>query len=249
MADPAPLVLLHPFPLDARAFDAVAPRLGAGRWMRSPEFPGFGGAPPEERPGIDAFADAVAARVARDAPGGRAVLCGMSMGGYVALAAAARHPETVLGLVLAGTRAEADSAEARAGRAASAARVRREGTGPFLEGFLPRLVGSGPEAGAALRVARAIAGEQPAEAVARALEALGARSDRVADLTGIAAPALVISGGADAAAPPEVMAALAAGLPDARTVTLAGAGHLAALERPDAFAEAVLPFLEGLAGP
>jgi pimeloyl-ACP methyl ester carboxylesterase len=246
MADPVPLVLLHPFPLDPRAFDAVAPRLGAGRWTWAPAFPGLGGAPLEERPGIDAFADAVAAGVAREAPGGRAVLCGNSMGGYVALAAAARHPETVLGLVLAGTRAEADTEEARRGRAASAERVRREGPGPFLAEFLPRLVGRGPEAEEALRAAGAVAAGQPAEALARALEALGARSDRVADLAAIGVPALVLSGDADRATPPEAMAGLAAGLPDARLVTLAGAGHLSAMERPGAFAEAVLAFLREL---
>jgi pimeloyl-ACP methyl ester carboxylesterase len=247
MADPAPLVLLHPFPLDARSFDAVAPRLRAGRWTWAPDFPGFGDAAPEERPGIDRFADAVAAGVAREAPGGRAVLCGISMGGYVALAVAARHPASVLGLVLAGTRAEADSAEARQGRAASAARVRDEGAGPFTRELLARLVAPGPDREAILRGAEAIAAEAPAEAVARALEALGARTDRVADLPAMRVPALVISGDADPITPPEVMAGLAAGLRDSRTVTLAGVGHLSALERPDAFVEAVLPFLERLA--
>jgi 3-oxoadipate enol-lactonase len=248
MADPAPLVLLHPFPLDARAFDAVAPRLRAGgRWTWAPGFPGFGGAAPEARPGIDAFADRVADGVARDAPGGRAVMCGISMGGYIALAVAARHPETVLGLVLAGTRAEADSEEARDGRAASAARVRREGPGGFTRELLARLIAPGNPA--ALRAAEAIAAEQPGEAVARALEALGARSDRVADLPAMAVPALLISGDADPVAPPGVMAGLAAGLPDSRTVTLAGVGHLSALERPEDFADAVLAFLGRLVSP
>lgn len=248
MADPAPLVLLHPFPLDARAYDAVAPRLRAGgRWTWAPEFPGFGGAPPEDRPDIEAFADRVAEGVAREAPGGRAFLCGISMGGYVALAAAARRPETVLGLVLAGTRAEADSEEARRGRAESAARVRREGPGPFTRELLARLIA--PENAAALRAGQAIAGEQPGAAVALALEALGARADRVADLPGMRVPALLVSGDADPVAPPQVMAGLAAGLPDARTLTLAGVGHLAALERPADFADAVLAFLEEVAAP
>ena len=247
MTEPTPLVLLHPFPLDARAFAAVAPRLAAdGRWTWAPEFPGFGGAPLEPAPAIDAFADRVADRVAREAPGGRAVLCGISMGGYVALAAAARRPEAVRGLVLAGARAEADSEEGRRGRAEGAARVQREGAGGFTAELLARLVGPGPEGEAALRAATAIAAEQPDEAVALALEALGARTDRVADLPGIGAPALVISGDADRVIPPAVMDGLAAGLPDARLLRLAGVGHLSALERPDAFADAVLGFLAAL---
>ena len=245
MPGPAPLVLLHPFPLDAGAWSPVLDRLRAGgRWVWTPEFPGFGGAPPEDRPGIDGFADRVAAEVAARAPGGRATLCGTSMGGYVALSAAARHAGSVLGLVLAGTRAEPDDPAARAGRAEAAALVRREGTAGFLDGLLPRLLAPGAS-DAARRAARAMADRAPAEAVARALGALGARADRVPDLPGIAVPVLVVSGAEDRVVPPAVMEALAAALPDAELRTVAGAGHLAALERPEVVAGLVLRFLAG----
>lgn len=241
MAAATPLVLLHPFPLDARFWSAVAGSLGEGRPLRTPEFPGLGASAPSVAPGIDGHADAVAAQIAREAPGGRAAVCGLSLGGYVALSLAVRHPGRVAALVLADTRAEADTPEARAGRLESAALVRARGTAPFLDDFTPRLVADGDAA--SLAAARAIADAQSAEGVATALEALAARPDRVADLPAIGAPTLVLVGEADALTPPPFARTLADGIPGAELTVIAGAGHLTALERPGAFADAVVGFL------
>lgn len=241
-----PLVLLHPFPLDAGFWSAVVPHLSADRPVLTPEFPGLGSAAPEDHPTVDGFADAIAELVAREAPGGRAALCGLSLGGYVALAVAARHPGRVAALVLADTRAEADTPEAREGRHASAAQVRGEGLAPFLDGFVPRLVAAGDHA--SLTAARAIAEAQDPEAVARALDALAGRTDRVADLPGIAAPTLVLVGEVDALTPLAFSQTMARGIPGAELAVIPGAGHLSAIERPDEFAAAVRGFLERLPG-
>jgi 3-oxoadipate enol-lactonase len=241
-----PLVLLHPFPLDARFWSAVVPRLAADRRVLTPEFPGLGAAPPQQRPTVDGFADAVADQIARETDGARAAVCGLSLGGYVALALAARHPDRVAALVLADTRAEADPPEAREGRHASAAQVRREGLAPFLDRFAPRLVAPGDQAG--LATARAMAEVQDPEAVARALEALAGRTDRVADLPAIRVPALVLVGEMDALTPLAFSQTLASGIPGAELAVIPGAGHLTALERPGEFAAAVRGFLERLEG-
>lgn len=237
---PTPLVLLHPFPLDAGFWSAVTPALSADRPVIAAEFPGLGSAPMEDAPSVDGFADAVARRIADEA-GGRAAVCGLSLGGYAALALAARHPGRVAALILADTRAEPDTPEAKEGRHASAALVRAEGSAPFLDDFVPRLVAPGDHA--SLHAARAIADAQEPEAVARALEALAGRADRVPDLPAIAAPALVIVGSEDALTPKPFARALADGLPDAELLEIPGAGHLTALEAPDAFAGAVRDFL------
>ena len=144
-------------------------------------------------------------------------------------------------LVLADTRAEADTPEAAEGRHRSAAQVRAGGTAG-----LPRRLHAAP--GRAGRRRRARRGprdrrRQDPEAVARALEALAGRADRRGDLAGIAAPALVIVGSEDALTPPPFAETLAAGLPDAELVVIPGAGHLTALERPAEFAAAVRSFL------
>ena len=136
---------------------------------------------------------------------------GLSLGGYVALALAARHPDRVAALVLSNTRAEPDTEEAAAGRHASAAQVRTEGLGPFLDGFVPRMVAPGDLA--ALHAVRAIADAQDPEAVAGALEALAGRADRRPDLAAMRMPALVIAGSEDGLTPPALSEAMVAALP------------------------------------
>jgi pimeloyl-ACP methyl ester carboxylesterase len=242
MAGRIPLILLHPFPMDAGFWSAVRPALAADRTVIACEFPGLGDAPMTERPSVDGFADAVAATIAAEAPGGRAAVCGLSLGGYIALALAARHPQRVAALVLADTRAEDDAPAARAGRHEGAAAVRAHGPAGFLDDFIPRLVAQDDLE--SLRAARAMADAQEPEAIARALEALAGRADRRPDLPAMDVPALVIVGEEDRLTPLAFAETLVAGLPDAELMVIPGAGHLSALERPDAFAAAVRDFLD-----
>jgi len=245
MPEATPLVLLHAFPLDAGLWSGVVPELSAERTVVTPEFPGLGNAGPQPGASVDGFADAVAERIA-DLPGGRAAVGGLSLGGYVALALAARHPDRVAALVLSNTRAEPDTEEAAAGRHASAAQVRTEGLAPFLDGFVPRMVAPGDLA--ALHAVRAIADAQDPEAVAGALEALAGRADRRPDLAAMRMPALVIAGSEDGLTPPALSEAMVAALPDARLHVVEGAGHLTALERPEEWAATVRPFLAEVDG-
>jgi len=240
MPEATPLVLLHAFPLDAGLWSGVVPELSADRTVLTLEFPGLGRAPARPDATVDGFADEVAGRIAA-LPGGRAAVGGLSLGGYVALALAARHPECVAALVLSNTRAEPDTEEAAAGRHASAAQVRAGGLAAFLDGFVPRMVAPGDLA--ALHATRAIAEAQDPEAVAVALEALAGRADRRPDLAAMAAPTLVIVGSEDELTPPSFSEALVAAMPDARLHVVDGAGHLTALERPAEWAATVRAFL------
>lgn len=240
MPEPTPLVLLHPFPLDASFWSGVAPRLAADREVVTCDFPGLGAAPAVEAPSVDGFADTVAVTIA-GMRGGRAAVCGLSLGGYTALSLVARHPARVAALVLADTRAEPDAPEAAEGRHRAAAVVRESGSAPFLDDFVPPLVAPGDHD--ALAAARAIADAQAPEGIARALEALAGRADRRPDLARIEAPTLVVVGSEDALTPLPFSETLAEGILDAELVVIEGAGHLSALERPEEFAAAVGGFL------
>ena len=241
MPQPAPLVLLHPFPLDARFWAPLIPMLPASRAVVTPDFPGLGRAEPVAGASVDGFADAVAGRIAAEAPDGRAVVCGLSLGGYVALSLVARHPGRVAALILADSRAEPDTPEAAAGRHESAAQVRAGRLSAFLDDFTVRLVAPGDAV--SLAAARAIADTQTPEGVAGALEALAGRADRRPDLAAVTAPTLVIVGAEDVLTPPDRAQALVAGIAGSELVVLPGAGHLTAMERPQAFAGAVIDFL------
>ena len=233
-----PLLLLHAFPLDRRMWQGLGQALAPGARVVTMDARGFG-----ESTGagtIDDFADDAAALL--DHLGvARAVVGGLSMGGYVALAFARRHADRLSGLLLADTRAGADNEAGRAGRDAAIARVAGEGPAGFVGEFVPKLVA--PEHRKALDLALAIAAQQTALGVAGALAALRDRPDATAGLARIAVPTQIIVGALDALTPPTEARALAAAIPGATQVEIAGAGHLSVLEAPDEFADAVRALL------
>lgn len=237
-----PLLLIHGFPHGRTAWAGQVAALSDVADVTAPSLRGFDEDGDVVVPPMTI--DGYAADLARHAPS-PVVACGLSMGGYVALALAARFPEKVRGLVLCNTRAGADSDEARAGRGATAQRVEREGVGFLADAMLPKMLS--PEfvarsPGVAAEV-RAMMARQPAGAVIAALHAMAARPDRTPLLASIRVPTLVITGSADTLIPVSESEALAAAIPGARLVVLPGAAHLSNVEAPDAFDRAVREFL------
>lgn len=239
-----PLVLLHAFPLDRRMWRDVAEVLALDALCITPDFPGLGES--EGAATIEEFADDVAALLDHLRID-RAVVGGLSMGGYAALAFARRHPQRLLGLLLADTRAGADGAEARAARDAVITRIAGEGAEGYVGEFVPKLVAK--ENRAARDHALAIGLLQPMLGVAGALAALRDRPDATPGLAAVRAPTLVIVGGEDVLTPPAEARRIAEGIEGAALVEIPGAGHLSALERPDAFAAAARDLLRRAAAP
>jgi len=236
-----PWVLLHSFPIDRRMWSAQCEALAtSGHRAVAIDLPGFGAAPrmTREPPSLDGYVDAVLASL--DALGlDRVTVLGLSLGGYVALRLAARAPDRLRALVLADTRAAADSPETRAGRVLNLGLVRSKGPGALIEKMLPHLLA--PQAPEALRATvRQWASEQSVEGVTDGLLAMRDRSDATATLGAIACPTLLIAGSLDAITPPAEHAAMAAAIAGSRLEVLEGAGHLSSLERPEAFSEALV---------
>lgn len=223
--------------MDASFWGPMWRELAADVTVLTPEFPGFGAAPPVDAPTIAGFAGEVAGLIRAERPG-IATVVGVSLGGYVALALAQEHPDVVAGLVLANTRADEDDAAARTGREQAIDTVRIDGLDAYLATVLPRLLAMSatPEV---WERAQAIAQLQDPDAVCQALEALRDRPDRRAGLEEIAVPTTVIVGSDDVVTPRDAAEAMADAISGATLASIDGAGHLSALERPAEFAALV----------
>jgi 3-oxoadipate enol-lactonase len=235
------LLLLHAFPVDARMW---RPQLEAldGVPIAAPNHPGFGGSGSIPDVMTMELAASNAVRALDDAGIDRAVVCGLSMGGYVALELWRRSRDRVAGFVFADTRPGADTEEGAANRRALAARLLAEGKDFFADGP-PGLLGENASAETRIFV-RSIIADQPAEAIAAASLGMAERPDSNPDLPGIDVPTLVISGTLDTLIPTAVTAEMAERIPGARLELLEGAGHLSNLERPEDFTRLLSEHLE-----
>ncbi|TDC65918.1 alpha/beta fold hydrolase [Actinomadura sp. GC306] len=245
-----PLVLLHAFPLSSAMWLAQREGLASRFRVITPDLRGFGGSVlGDGEPSIDAMADDVA-RMFRTLGVRRAVVGGLSMGGYVAMALCRRHPDLVLGLVLAATRATADTDPVREFRLRQAERLERDGTTDVLvDEVLPGLIGPTTLQRRALvygRV-RGLVQATPPLAAAWAQRAMAGRAEAFDTLRNLRAPALVMIGDEDALATEDEARAMSEALPNAELLVIPRAGHLCAVEQPDLFNQAVAEFAAALA--
>jgi 3-oxoadipate enol-lactonase len=241
------LVLVHGFPLDRRLWAAQVDAFANMTRVITPDMRGHGRS--QVVPGpftMEQHADDLAALLDH-LKVRRAVVAGLSMGGYVAFAFWRRYPERVRGLILADTRAEPDTAAARAGRDAAMAKVQQTGAAAYADEMLPRLLAPGSLADVRIAgAARKMMAEQAVEGILGALGGLRDRADSRATLPTITVPTLVIAGDADVITPPDDARTLAAAIPGARVAVIPNAGHLTPLENPRAFNAVVRTFLRGL---
>lgn len=237
------LLLIHAFPLDAGMWEGqiLADLLPRERVV-APNLPGFGGAEPAP---MGVMTMAVAARACLDAldEAGieRAVACGLSMGGYVALELWHAAPEKMAGFVFANTRSEADTPEAADRRHKLADRLLTEGN--VLVASPPPLLSEGASESLRDRVRHDIAA-QPVSAIAAAAIGMSRRRDYTGDLATIDVPAVVVASDLDTLIPPEVTVPMADRIPGATLETIAGAGHLSNLEAPERFNDVLRAHLQ-----
>jgi pimeloyl-ACP methyl ester carboxylesterase len=240
-----PLVLLHAFPLSSAMWLAQREGLVTRFRVITPDLRGFGGSPlGTEEPSVDAMADDVAELL--DAKGiDRAIIGGLSMGGYVALAFCRRHADRVLGAVLADTKATEDTDTAREARIRTAERLEADGNvSVLLDDLLPRLVGPTTMHQRALvygRV-RGLVQSTPALAAAWAQRAMAARPDSTGALAEFRTPTLVLHGAEDAIITEDDARGMTEALPNAELIMIPGSGHLTAVEQPQLFNDAVTEF-------
>ena len=237
------LLLVHAFPGDGSLWEKQSADLRApGRPILAPSLPGFGGTPvPTAEPSLDDYADALIREIDR-AGWAKAVVCGLSMGGYVAFALWRRHQGRIAGLVLADAKAEADTEQGKTGRVALAAKVRELGPEQtFFAATPPPWLREGSSQWPLLK---ATILRQPREAIAQAALARAGRPDSLPDLASIHVPTAVIVGDADPICTLDNAKTMQAGIKGATLTVIRDAGHLASLEQPEPFDAAVSELLQ-----
>ena len=211
----------------------------------APDLRGFGATPlGNDEPSVDVYADDVVAELDRRGID-QAVVGGVSLGGYIVMSMLRRYPSRIAAVVLADTKAAADTADAAANRLRIADRVVADGSSHVLvDELVPRLVGTTTRSrrpDVLARVTELVQSASPA-AVAWAQRAMAARPDSSDVIAGASVPALVLVGTEDAITPESDARAIVDGMPNARLVVLPEAGHLSPMETPDAFAASVRDF-------
>src|SRR3990170_3895712 len=208
------LLLLHAFPVDGRLWEPQLAAFSGAVPVLAPHLPGFGGSEPAgEVMTMRAAADRMLGEL-EHAGIDRALVCGLSMGGYVAFELWRRARERVLGLVLANTRAQADTDEGADARRALAERLHTEGSGFLVASPPPLLAADAPES--LWKRVRGLIAEQPPDAIAAASVGMAERPDSTGDLPGIDVPTLVITSTGDMLIPADVSSPMAEPLPAGR---------------------------------
>jgi 3-oxoadipate enol-lactonase len=238
-----PILWIHGFPLSARIFDAQQKIPGARHVI--PDLPGFGRSePPSGAVSIADYARLVIGELDRLGID-QAIFAGLSMGGYIAFAAAKLAPERIKGLILIDTRESPDDEKARAGRFETIEKVHSNGVEIVADAMLPKMLTDAAPADMRQRV-REIMTSSSAEGVTSALRAMAERPDAGAVLESIAVPVLVIVGANDAITPPADAERMAGAVAGAKLVIVPGAAHLSNVEKADEVNAAIEEFVREL---
>lgn len=245
-----PVVFVHGFPLDHTMWDAQIAEFSGDCQVLAPDLRGFGAS--GVTPGIvtmERFADDLAELA--DGVGIASqgvVLCGLSMGGYIAFQFLRKYAGLLRGLVLCNTRATADSDEVRENRYRLAAAVRQDGSEVVIRQMLPKLLAEQTRKerpDCVTRLEDMMRRASP-EGIAAAALGMAERPDSTALLSSVPCPTLVVAGEFDVLSPPSEMRMMANAIPGARFEVIPGAGHMTPLERPDEFNAILRDYLKSL---
>ena len=241
-----PVVLIHGYPFNRSLWNEQIEALSTRHRVIAPDLRGFGES--EAAPGtatMNVMAQDVALLL-NHLGIARATIAGLSMGGYVALALYKQLPSRVSALVLADTRAQADTEEGKQTRAQQAEKAINEGMAGIADAMLPKLltpetVSKHPEV--VKRVRDMMLKTKP-EGAAAALRGMAERDDQTELLAKIAVPALILVGAEDAITPVPDSEKMHGAIPGSRLVVIENAGHVSNIERAEQFNDALLSFLK-----
>lgn len=242
-----PVLFVHGFPHNRSLWSPQLQGLTAQARCLAADLRGFGETTATPPYSMDRYADDLAGLL-DVLHVERAVIAGLSMGGYVAFAFWRRHPQRVRGLVLCNTKAGADNEEAKVKRRSLMAVARDQGSSAVADAVLAGMLGKStrskrPEI---VNEVHRMISSSPTDGVIGALQAMMDRPDSTATLATISVPTLIVTGDEDTIIPIDDVRALHAAIRGSTLEVISGAGHLSNLERPAAFNHLVSEFLARL---
>ena len=248
LGDGPPVVLLHPFPVHHGFWLSAADLLASRYRLIVPDLRGHGESTTGEGPATMEKHAADVARVCEAGGVGRAVFAGVSIGGYILMEFWRRYPQRVSALVLANTRAQADTEEGRAARLQSAQDAEHHGAEPFFDGMIPKLIGettrgNRPELVVA---ARKMMRKMSVPGLAAVQRGMAQRPDSFPTLKTVNVPTLILAGEEDTLTPVEDATRMQQAIAGSRMEVIPRAGHYAAFEQPEAVGKVLRGFLDGL---
>lgn len=242
------VVLLHPFPLHHRFWDGVLDQLASRYRIFLPDLRAHGDSEAGDGPVTMAKLADDLDQLCRECEMRRAIFVGVSIGGYALFEFWRRHRERVSALVLANTRAAAETSEGRSNRLATAEKALRDGTAGFIDELLPKLFSkttltNRPDIADA---GRAMARKMSPADVAAVQRGMADRPDSIPTLATINVPTLVVAG-EDDSVPLSELELIHQRIPGSQYNVIAKAGHYAAMERPAEFGQLLRTFFDAQA--
>jgi len=241
------IVLLHPFPLNHNFWAAIAAQLSSRYRLIMPDLRAHGASELGDGPAtMRKLADDLA-RICREKDAGKAGFVGVSIGGYLLFEFWRRYREQVAALVLANTRAAAETSESKATRLQAANQVLHEGTAGFIEEMLSKLLSRDTRANRPdiVDAARKMMQAMSPEDVAGVQRGMAERPDSISTLPTINVPTLIIAGEEDSV-PMSEFELMRQKIAGSKLRGIPRAGHYAALERPEEFGRLLREFLDNL---
>ncbi len=244
------VVLLHPFPLNHNFWPAIAGQLSTRYRRIMPDLRAHGESELGEGPATMQKMAADLAALCREERVGKAFFVGVSIGGYLLFEFWRQHREQVAALVLANTRASAETPESRTNRLQSAEKVLREGTTGFIEDMLLRLTSPVTQSNRPdiVDAARRMMQKMSPQDIAGVQQGMADRPDSISTLKAINVPTLIIAG-EDDSVPLSEAELMRQQIPGSRLQVIPRAGHYAALEQPEEFDRTLRSFFDQLARP
>jgi len=242
-----PVVLIHGYPLNRAIWTPQVEKISSQYRLITPDLRGHGDSEATPEPyTMDLLADDIASLIQALQLNQPVVLGGLSMGGYVAMAFARRHPDMLAGLFLTATHAGADTETGKENRRKAVIAAQNAcGNGPAIESMLPKLLAptSYHEKPELVQQVRQIMEKTSLPGVINAQLGMMERSDSYEILRKLEVPGLMIFGNQDQIIPEEAAVRTGASFANGSTVAIEGAGHLLNMEQPGKFNKILLDWL------